>query len=52
MRKKTAVSHLEKQWSDGKSDVEIERCIFVKSPEKDGHRGHLSNKVRILIYTT
>ena len=51
-RKNTAVSHLKKQWSDGKSDVEIERRIFVKVPKKDGHRGHLSNEVRILLYTT
>ena len=51
-RKNTVVSHLKKHWSDGKSDVKIERRIYVKFPEKDGHRGHLSNEVRILLYTT
>ena len=48
-RKNIAVSRLKEKWSEGKSDVEIERRIFVEFPEKDGHRGHLRNEVRILL---
>ena len=44
--RRTVTEKLKKIWSHEKYKINFQRCIFVKFPEKDTHKWHLTNEVR------